>query len=171
MQGTAVNQRWPHIRVTVNGKEIWNDCVTAQSVITARQRSSQSQCVVCVEYSGKTDQDTVVDSHGNIMANQCVRFDQIWCNGVDLVSTKLLYKNLVHYQMHLDAQKQTYFEQHGLPTHITHTNELYENGIWTLTLPMPVLTGLTQLHDYADPTERTDLTELKQQLLDVYHRL
>lgn len=156
MQGSAVRDHWPSIRVVVDAEIIYDGTVH-ETVTIAHQstaRPDQNMCSIDIEFYGKSDDDTEVDDLGNILSNQSVRLDQCWINGVDIIRTGAIHQNLGCYTMNLSQYKRQHLLSLGrdcLPT--THTH-MFENGTWHLELALPLLSTLTDLHDLAESWEK-----------------
>ena len=86
---------------------------------------------------GKTDRDTRVNAQGEIIENQHISIKSFKINDIDFVKNNLIYRGL--YKMSLSNSKRQHFEQLGIATE-TQDYHFYENGIWTLQIPFPVLT-------------------------------
>ena len=89
-------------------------------------------------------------------------------NGVDLVRTNLIYR-VGTYTMHLSPHKQQYFIDRGINVEPSHSLSMYENGVWSIQLGVPVLSFLSQKQQSVELAEQQDtqiiLEEIYQKIL------
>ena len=136
LNGKDCHGQWPNCRISVGENEIFNGPIIQQQLIKESRDIINSPAVIKIEYYGKTDQHTKINDQGEIIANQMVEISQFKLNGVDIIKNGLIYQ--AEYFMQLDTNKETYFNEHGIPTK-NHDYHFYENGIWSLQIEIPVL--------------------------------
>lgn len=161
LQGYPVHDRWPSVRFIVDGKVIYDGSVSDHLKLThqSQAKPDQTHCEICIEYHGKSDADTEVSPQGDIVANQSVAIKELWINDVDIVKTGSIHQGIGAYTMRLPAHKQQYFAEHGISTEPTTHTHMFENGVWRIELPLPLLSTLTGLYNYVEPWERVDVAK------------
>jgi len=154
--GTPAAGRWPELQILVDGQPV----ATAQCDNTGfefqyseKLDMSLSHKVLEIKYVEKTNKDTVVDSQGNILENQSLSIKELLINGIDIIDNETM-PLLGSYTMDLDPDKLAYYQQHGLSVEPTHSLDMYENGTWRLTLPIPITTSIAKLKNKDDPHEK-----------------
>ena len=93
---TAANNQYPLIRVKINDKIIFDEQCRAVTEIH-HLLTSKDPVQVTVEYYGRTDKDTVVDSEGNIVENQHLELTKIVVNDVDIVKNSIILFSLAQF--------------------------------------------------------------------------
>lgn len=129
--------RWPCCCVSINQQEIFNGPIIKQEIIQLSTDIDDKIANIKIEYYNKTSQDTKVDNHGNIIANQNLSISKFKLNDVDIIKNGIIYQ--AEFVMNLDADKINYFKKNNISTE-NHDYHFYENGIWTLQIGLPVLT-------------------------------
>jgi hypothetical protein len=130
--------RWPRCCVSINQQEIFNGSIIEQQEIQFSTVIIDDNVVnIKIEYYNKTSQDTKVDDHRNIVANQSLNISKFKLNGVDIIKNGMIYQ--AKFVMNLDLNKEKYFKEHNIPDR-NHDYHFYENGTWTLQIEIPVLT-------------------------------
>ena len=162
VEGVAVQQRHPHIAITVDSTIVFDGAVidTQQFDYHSTAVAGQTMCVIDIEYYNKSDNDTIVDDQGNIIANQSILIKEIWINGVDIIKTGAIHQNIGHYTMTLPVHKYQYFVDNGISTSPTTNTHMFENGVWHLELDLPLLSTLTAKHNFVEPWEQFDVSTL-----------
>lgn len=163
LSGQSCQAQWPCIDVVVDGqlrasthadpKLCWQDLWTTQ----------RDSLHVKICYHGKTHDHTRVDDQGNIVENQCVTIDRLCVNGVDLVSTGLIYR-FGEYRMELADDKLQYYQQHGFDTGPSHSLTMWENGTWEIEIPVPVLPAMIRYQSRYQPHEKWMDEDIYQQV-------
>lgn len=166
-ESQAADIRWPSIRVIVDDEICVEKTLSCNDSIAINTKLKKNQSVVKIEYFGKTAQDTVIDHHGVIIANQHIKITKILVNKVDIIKHNL-YTKLGHYCMNLDEQKQKYYVKHGYSLEPSHSLQMFENGYWQFNLEAPVLGQLVQLTAYKSPHEKWPNSEL---LFKIYNAI
>jgi hypothetical protein len=111
---------------------------------------SLSAKVLEIEYNGKNDEDTVVDQHGNILENQSLSIRSLIVNRVDIINNDII-QQLGSYTRSFSPEKLKYYEQNNLSTEPTDSLDMYENGRWRMTFPIPIVTNLSKIKNKIDP--------------------
>jgi hypothetical protein len=102
----------------------------------------------------------VVSTQGEIVENQSLAIKELWVNGVDIIKTGAIHRNIGCYTMSLPEHKKQYFEQMGMIYESTTHTHMFENGVWHIELALPLLSNLTGLHNYTEPWEQVDVQSL-----------
>lgn len=153
LESSAAQGRWPVV-------EFWlNDRCLCQEVV--QQKLDWKYCTKVtgeiadfrISYTNKTDHDTVVDSQGNILENQCLQIKSIVLNDVDLLQSDLIYQ-LGYYYMQLSDAKFKYFQEHNYSVDPTHSLDMYENGYWQIATKVPVSQDLAQHKSFWEKHEK-----------------
>ena len=122
-------------------------------MITASINITDPSTELVVVMYGKTEQDTIVGTDGNILQNQSLHISKLILNGVDIIKNKFVYKG--SFKMILSAQKIEFFKNNNIATKTADYN-FYENGTWTLPLELPILTGLVRAVSTTEAYEKID---------------
>lgn len=133
---------------------------------TGQTTSAQSNVTIKILYYNKLDNDTVVDDNGVIIENQSVSINQFKINNVDIIKTGLIH-TLGNCQMQLSPAKLEYFTNNNISTEPTTNTYMSENSVWTINLELPILSFFTKKFDYQELWEKTNITELTN---DIYER-
>lgn len=157
--------RWPNARILLGTNLIYNGPVVGTRIITANINMLDSSTNLTVVIYGKTDQDTVVGTDGNILHNQSLHISKLILNGVDIVKNKFIYKGL--FTMLLSDQKTEFFRKNNIETTVTDYN-FYENGSWILPLELPILTGLAKA---VSSTEAYEKIDYQSTLTDIFNKI
>lgn len=165
-QGFECNQRWPSVKISVdNNVAYFGPVVGVQKIIYKNNADlGQQYCIVDIEYVNKSDDDTIVDSQGNILSNQSVLLMELWINGVDIIKSELIHQNVGQYTMNLSAHKKQYFIDHNINIHDTTNTHMFENGTWHIELALPLLSTLTTKHNFVEYWENVDLLSIVDKL-------
>lgn len=166
VQGFDCAQRWPSVKISVDNHVAYSGPVIGVQKIIYKNTAAldQKSCIVDIEYINKSDNDTVIDLQGNILSNQSVLLKELYINGVDLIKSELIHRNVGQYTMHLSAFKKQYFADHNIDIRPTTNTHMFENGLWHIELALPLLSTLTAKHNFAEPWENVDLTSIVDQL-------
>ena len=141
---TACDGRWPWVKVTIENEVVFDNCIIESQKISYSNEFDVNELAVSIEYYNKQDNDTTVDSTGQIVENQSVTISNLTVNGIDIVKTQLIYRLGMFYQK-LSTAKQKYYTDNGFDTGPSHTLFLCENGIWKLNFKLPVVQHLVKL--------------------------
>jgi hypothetical protein len=163
VQGIPAQTLYPKVKVTVNNTVIYNAPVIDYVEIPFCSSEKVDKYQVTIEYHDKTANDTVVDEQGNILENQHVKIKKLVVNGIDIISTQIIY-NLGNYTKNLTNDQQEYYLKHGYEVGPTHSLEMYENGQWTLDFKMPVLSEFIKLKKPYIEHERRWVDDLNHQI-------
>lgn len=166
VQGFECNQRWPGVRISIDNHVAYFGPVIGMQKIIYKNTSvpDQKLCTVDIEYFNKSNKDTVVDLQGNILSNQSVLLKELWINGVDLIKSGLIHKNVGQYTVHLSTHKKQYFVDHNINVHATTNTHMFENGVWHIELALPLLSTLTTKHNFVEYWENVDLLSIVDKL-------
>jgi len=164
LTGNSAQGRWPCVKINVNQQTVDDFYVIGTKQVEYEFNVDQEHCVLDIVYYNKTDLDTVIDSQGQIIENQNITVNGVIVNGVDLVKTNLIYRNIGAYTMLLDPHKQQYFLDHGLDFGPSHSLSMYENGIWSIKLGMPVLSFLSHLQQNNEIVEQQDIQPVLEEI-------
>lgn len=162
LTATDADCRWPGIRIWNDGKIIADQSVTdgifefEYNEIVDMSRSNK---VLEIEYYGKTDQDTITDSSGNIIQNQSLTIERLLINDIDIIENSTMYQ-LGNYTAELSPEKRAYYIEHGYSVEPTYSLNMFENGRWRLTIPLPILTTLVKLKAVQEAHEKWPDPEL-----------
>jgi hypothetical protein len=160
LSSTQASGKWPSVKVSINNDELFDGPVCQTQLIKYAGQSSvgQKEIIFKIEYYNKSDSDTVVEN-GVIKENQSVLIDQLKINTVDVIKTGLIHK-LGSYQMDLSQEKLKYFIKNNIDTSTSTNTHMYENGVWTINLELPILSFFTKKFDYQESWEKIDIVEL-----------
>jgi hypothetical protein len=153
LTATSARNRWPTVKVWLDGKLIASDIVDNHGFeyrYSERLDMSLSAKVLEIEYNGKNDEDTVVDQHGNILENQSLSIRSLIVNRVDIINNDII-QQLGSYTRSFSPEKLKYYEQNNLSTEPTDSLDMYENGRWRMTFPIPIVTNLSKIKNKIDP--------------------
>lgn len=166
LQGFAVRERWPWVSITIDGSCVHDGHVVGNQTFVYQNRAApeQQHCEISIDYHGKQDEDNLLDDRGQLVDTQSLLLKEILINGVDIIKTGAIHRGLGYYRMQLDDDKKTFFETLGLPTGDTTRTHMFENGVWRLTIALPLLTTLSRLNSVIEPCENIDLNQLLQDL-------
>ena len=166
----SAHDKWPCVRLQVDETIVYNGPIQGKKKISysARSHVDQENCTIHIEYYNKSQQDTVVDEHGNIIENQSVSIVSIVANGVDLVQTNIIHRGFGQYTMKLDDDKRQYFINNNISVGPNTSLHMFENGVWCINLKLPILSFITGQHDIVEPWERVQVEELVKTLYDQY---
>jgi hypothetical protein len=142
-----VDQRWPNIRIWLDGQLILNQSVQNGQLefdYKGRVDMQKDQVVLEIEYYGKTDNDTCVNDHGQIVQNQSVTIENLLINNVDVVENRIIYL-LGNYTAELSTEKLAYYIKHGYHVGPSHSLAMHENGRWRLAIKLPILTNFIRM--------------------------
>ena len=169
LTGDAAQGRWPCVRINMNQQCVDDFAVTGTQQVEYEFTVEQQSCELEIVYYNKTDQDTVVNRQGEILENQSVTVNEITINGVDLVRTNLIFRDIGCYTMLLSDPKKQYFLDHDINTGPSHSLGMFENGTWAIRLGVPVLSFLSQKQQHTELAEQQDtqpiLEEIYQKIL------
>jgi hypothetical protein len=146
-------RRWPNVQVLLGTNLIYNGPVIDSQLITASINITDPSTELIVVMYGKTEQDTVVGTDGNILQNQSLHISKLVLNGVDIIKNNFVYKG--SFKMVLSAEKTEFFRNNNISTQTADYN-FYENGTWTLPLELPILTGLVRSVSTTEAYEKID---------------
>lgn len=157
--------RWPRVEIMIDRQTQVIGTVDGELQWHTQGTSENTAVELSIVYHDKTNQDTLVDDQGNILENQCLTLERVTVNGVDLVSTGLIYQ-FGEYRMDLAPDKLAYYRDNALSTEPSHSLTMWETGVWTVTLPIPVLPALIQRQSRYQPHERWISEDIYQQVYD-----
>ena len=155
LRGTACQSRFPMVDVLVDDSVIFSGTVENETITFSTKVTDCDNIKIDIRYKEKLPKDTAVDSQGNITENQAVYLKEIVINNVKLIQSKVIYQ-LGQYEMFLEPEKKEYYIAHGFDIGPSHSLEMAENGVWSLTIPMPVLSGLCKLVSQKELLEEWD---------------
>jgi hypothetical protein len=150
---SSARGHWPTVKVWVDGKLTASGVVDNngfECVYEEQLDMTLATKVLEIEYTGKTNGDTVVDDHGNILENQSLSIKSLIVNRVDIVNNDII-QQLGNYTMALDPEKLKYYQENNLSTEPTDSLDMYENGCWRMTFPIPIVTNLSKIKNQIDP--------------------
>lgn len=156
LAGTPAAGRWPEINIRLDGKIIASSRVKEQGFdfeYSEKLDMSLTHKILEIEYVGKTNDDTVVDSQGTILENQSLTIEELVVNGIDIIANNTM-PELGNYTMNLDPGKLAYYQEHGYSIEPTTDLDMYENGVWRLILPIPIITHIAKIKNKLDPHEK-----------------
>jgi len=144
LKGTACQSRFPMVDVLVDDSVIFSGTVDNETITFSTKVTDCDNVKIDIQYKGKLPTDTEVDSQGNITENQAVYLDKIVINNVNIIDSRVIYE-LGQYEMFLEPEKKEYYISHGIDVGPNHSLEMAENGVWSLTIPVPVLSGICNI--------------------------
>ena len=153
--GSACQSRFPMVDVLVDDKVIFSGTVENETITFSTKMTNCTNAKIDIRYKEKLPKDTAVDDQGNITENQAVYLKEIVINNVKLIESKVIYQ-LGQYEMFLEPEKKEYYIAHGFDIGPSHSLEMAENGVWSLTIPVPVLSGLCKLVSQKELLEEWD---------------
>lgn len=155
LRGSACQSRFPMVDILVDDAVIFSGTVKNETITFSSKMADCTNVKVDIRYKEKLPTDTEVDDQGNITENQTVHLEEIVINNVKLIESKVIYQ-LGQYEMFLEPEKKEYYIAHGLDIGPNHSLEMAENGVWSLTIPMPVLSGLCKIVSQTELLEEWD---------------
>ena len=143
---TPAQDRWPEVKIWLDDKLLQSSYVNGQYEYSYSEILDMllEAKVLEIEYAGKTAADTITDEHDNIVENQSLTIEQIVVNGIDLIQNQTLYR-LGDYTMDLSPEKRAYYIKHGYSITPTHSLTMFENGKWSINIPIPITTSIVKL--------------------------
>jgi hypothetical protein len=168
LSSTPADQRWPMVRLIIDGQVVANQLVKNSTVIThvLEFPVGQQSTTIKLEYYNKQDNDTIVDSDGNILENQLVIIDDIEIDNISLISTKVIY-HMPGYVMQLSDSKSKFFAENNISTDASQSLIMAENGSWTMIFELPIIAHICKINTLYDPEE----IKVNQELVDRLYRL
>lgn len=166
--GIPADEDHPMACIRVSDKIIFDGVIEQEenlSFETSLDLMNSDSVVLEVEYYGKEDRHTVVDQNGHIKENQMIELDKLAINDVDVIKTNILY-SIGQYEMNLPEHKRQHFIDNGYEVGPTHSRQMFENGKWTINVPVPVLTGFCKITSVQDPHEKWPDPELMQEIFN-----
>ncbi len=138
--GYPAQQRYPSVKITVNGRQVWFDNVEQEQTLTFDSMVLDESVVdIRICFCGKNENDTVVvDS--KIIENQHVKICHVKINDIQIGDYDLMDMSITEYDL-TESQKQAYKEINAAWSGVK-TDTLYDNGTWSLLLNRPVVTNL-----------------------------
>lgn len=156
LTATSARGNWPTVKIWLDKKLIASGTVGIDGFeysYAEQLDMSLSRKVLEIEYVGKTNNDTVVDATGNILENQSLSISSLIVNKVDIVNNDII-QMLGNYTMNLDPEKLKYYQENNISLEPTTDLDMYENGYWQLTFPIPIVTNLAKIKNKEDPNEK-----------------
>lgn len=151
---TPCQGRWPKVKIAVGQEIIFNDVIFKKEHISYKNTFNNiKELGVSIEYYDKQDNDTTVDTVGNIIENQSLTISELNVNGIDIVKTQIIY-NLGKFYQNLSIKKQQYFLENGIDIGPSHTLCLFENGVWKLLFKFPIMCHFVKYKTHQAPSER-----------------
>ena len=142
---TAARDSWPRIKIQLDDLVVNESTLYETSTIVYKlPKKLRDSVQIKIEYLGKTDNDTVVNSAGEIVENQSVTINSVFINNTDIVKTGAIYK-LGIYTRILSDNTLRYFQEHGIDHGPNHSLVMSENGSWDLNLTFPINKQLIEL--------------------------
>ena len=139
LSSTPCQGQWLSCRVVLDGTVVFNDVVEGYKELQFEKTCENSQTSLSIIIDSKDDNGTSTDSAGNILENQSISITTCKINGANIIDNGYIYKGT--YTMVLDEDKQKHFKELGYK--LEHNDyKFYENGTWTLELPVPTLAGI-----------------------------
>jgi hypothetical protein len=169
LDSTSANGAHPRVSVKVDDVTIYDD-VVGTNPITFSTKSSMHESNVEIFYYNKTQSDTVVGPNGEILEDQSVTIKSMTVNGVDIVSSGIIY-NLGHFHPKLSAEKQQFYKTNGIDAGPSHTLNLHDNGHWELKFKFPVITNFVKLKAFQETHEKWPDNELLNAIYDTISRI
>lgn len=173
LTATDADRRWPGIRIWVDGQVIADQQIADGIFEFEYAQKVDMNCnnkVLEIEYYGKTDQDTITDTTGNIVQNQSVTIERLLINDIDIIENDTMYQ-LGNYTAELSPEKRAYYIEHGYSVEPTHSLTMYENGRWRLTIPLPVLTAIVKLKAKQETHEKWPDPDLLNAIVDTVNNI
>ena len=155
LKGSACQGRFPIVDVLVEDEVIFSGPVENETISFSSKMTDCDNVKIDIRYKEKLPTDTEVDDQGNIIENQAVHIEEIVINNVNLIESEVIYQ-LGQYEMFLEPEKKEYYISHGFDIGPSHSLEMAENGVWSLTIPVPVLGGLCKLVTQTELLEEWD---------------
>ena len=150
LEGQSARGIWPTVHITLDDHLVYHDLCVGHTVITDR-RECRERFTIEIGLTNKKDHDTVVDAQGNILENQQIMIQSLILNGVDLIATGLVYRNIGGYQLDITPYKRQQLEKYKQNNDQTHNLIMTENGSWKLSLEQPLYTFFAQRWHLQEP--------------------
>ena len=139
LSSTPCQGQWLSWRVVLDGTVVFNDVVEGYKELQFEKTCENSKTSLSIIIDGKDDNGTSTDSAGNILENQSISITTCKINGANIIDNGYIYKGT--YTMVLGEDKQKHYKELGYK--LEHNDyKFYENGTWTLELPVPTLAGI-----------------------------
>jgi hypothetical protein len=165
--GTPAGNRWPKVKIWVDGKLIAQHRVESNGFnfeYSEQLDMSLTSKTLEIEYTEKTNKDTIVDCNGNILENQSLTIVDLIVNSVDIIANNTM-PIMGNYTMNLDLEKLVHYQAHGYNTEPTDNLDMYENGRWQLIFPIPVTTHIAKIKNEQDPHKKWPDTALLKDII------
>lgn len=141
MSATPCQNKWPKCRIYLDDKLKFDNEIQESRVITIKEHSLDSIVTFKIEFYGKTNRDTVVNSDGKILENTSLHIRKCKINGANIIDNGFIMSG--KYKMSLNDDKKQYYDDHGYAQE-SNDYHFYENGSWSLDLAVPVLKGIIE---------------------------
>jgi hypothetical protein len=163
--GTPAEDRYPHVRIIVDQQTI------KETVVVGLQSYEyefdipdyQDYFTLDIVYYNKKDNDTVV-VQGQIIENQNISLNHIFINEIDLVETGVIHQDIGDYTMQLTNEKYQYFLDNNININPTTSLSMYENGVWSIRIGMPVWSFLTKKQQNIEIAEQIDIQPILKEI-------
>ena len=156
---------WPWIRIKINDAIYLEQQLTQEKIkIPVDLSLPVGKYVLDIERFNKTDQNTVIDKHGNILQDQTVSLNNIWYDNVDL-PMDYLWQSEFSYNSHTQKSVLTWGP----------------NGHWSWPFETPILPWLVNIKNNSrrhafeilipTPENVNQLKNRIKQLQDEFHNI
>jgi hypothetical protein len=164
--GEDCNGSWPKCNVKINDIKIFEGTVVKQQIIKyLNEFVTESSISISINRYGKTESDTIINQKGDILSNQKLSIDKFKLNNIDLIKNNFIYN--AEYVMDLPQKKLEYFVKHNIDTK-NKDYHFYENGCWSLTMGLPILTYIINATKKLEAYETIDYQEI---MLNIINKL
>jgi len=141
LSATSCQGKWLKCKITIDDTIIFNDTIESYRELEFEKTCVDPKTSISIVIDSKDDSGTTVDSNGSILENQSISIKKCEINGANIIDNGYIYNG--KYTMVLNEAKEKHYKESGF---ILENNDynFYENGIWTLVLPVPALAGIIQ---------------------------
>jgi len=148
LTGNPVSNRYPKICVSINKSIIYSGPVKDQQEIITDPIVFDHDLEIIINYFGKTDQDTKLIDNA-IVENQHLKINEIWIDKLQLSKYQIADFGVTNY--YLTNQQKKAYTSAGLHWKDIHTNTLWDNGFWKLSLRLPLMVEILRLQKQRYP--------------------
>lgn len=169
---TPAAGRWPTVKIWLDGVELASATVEGswEYSYTETLDMDLSNKVLEIEYVGKTENDTITDDTGAIVENQSLIVKEVTVNGIDIIDNQTIYR-FGNYTMDLPPEKRAYYIEHGYSVEPTHSLDMFENGHWRMTFPLPITTNIVKLKATQELHEKWPDPDLLNAIVDTVNNI
>jgi hypothetical protein len=159
-------QKWPMVRIFINESVVFDAPIIKTHKFYYSTQFQESNIRINIQYYGKQDSDTSVDSGGNIIQDQAVFLEQVIVNGIDIIKTNIIYSGIGQFKKELSAEKLQYYQSIGINTTVTRSTSMHDNGTWSMEFLAPVMSFLISKLNGETPI--TQAFEVESLIIDTY---